>query len=99
VGVTLCVLLWARAGNEAELVAYEDAVLELVPTHGGRLRERVRTDGADGAPFEIHVLEFPSEAALAAYMEDPQRRAMADARDRAIERTAVYRVDLVNGSG
>jgi hypothetical protein len=28
--VTLCVLLWARAGEERALVAYEDAVLELV---------------------------------------------------------------------
>lgn len=98
-GVTLCVLLWARAGNEAGLVEYENAVLELVPAHGGRVRERVRTDGADGAPLEVHLLEFPSEDALASYMQDPQRRAMAGARDRAIERTAVYRVDLVGGDG
>ena len=97
--VTLCVLLWARAGAEPGLIEYEDAVLQLVPAHGGRVRERVRTDGADGAPFEIHVLEFPSEDGLDAYMQDPQRLAMADSRDRAIERTAVYRVDLVGGAG
>jgi hypothetical protein len=95
VAVTLCVLLWARAGAEPDLVAYEDAVLPLVPAHGGRVRERVRTDGADGAPLEIHVLEFPSEDALDAYMNDPQRLARGDARDRAIERTEVYRVDPV----
>jgi hypothetical protein len=95
VGVTLCVLLWARAGNEAGLVAYEDAVLLLVPAHGGRVRERVRTDGADGAPLEIHVLEFASEDALDAYMHDPQRLALSDARDLAIERTEVYRGDPV----
>ena len=97
--VTLCVLLWARAGAEPGLIEYEDAVLQLVPAHGGRVRERVRTDGADGAPFEIHVLEFPSEDALDAYMQDPQRLAMADSRERAIERTAVYRVDLVGRAG
>lgn len=93
--MTLCVLLWARADEEQQLAAYEDAVLLLVPAHGGRVRERVRTDGADGAPLEIHVLEFPSEAALDAYMQDPQRAALADARERAIERTVVYRVDVV----
>ena len=93
--VTLCVLLWPRAGHADALIAYEDAVLQLVPAHGGCVRERVRTDGADGAPLEIHVLEFPSEEALDAYMQDPQRAALADARDRAIERTAVYRVDVV----
>lgn len=93
--VTLCVLLWARAGNEAGLVAYEDAVLQHVPAHGGRVRERVRTDGADGAPLEIHVLEFPSDDALDAYMQDPGRVTMTAVRDRAIERTEVYRVDIV----
>jgi hypothetical protein len=93
--IILCVLLWARPGSEAELVAYEDAVLELVPAHGGRVRERVRTDGADGAPLEIHMLEFPSDGALDAYMQDPARVARAEERDRAIERTSIYRVESV----
>jgi uncharacterized protein (DUF1330 family) len=93
--VTLCVLLWARPGAADALVAYEDAVLPLVAAHGGRVRERVRTDGADDAPLEIHVLEFPSDGALDAYMTDPQRQALTGARDRAIARTAVYRVDRV----
>ena len=93
--MVLCVLLWARAGQDGGLIAYEDAVLKLVPAHGGVVRERVRSDGADGAPLEIHMLEFPSEDALDAYMQDPQRLAMADARDRAIARTAIYRVEVV----
>jgi hypothetical protein len=95
VAVTLCVLLWAREGAEQGLIEYEDAVLPLVRAHGGRVRERVRTDGADGAPFEVHLLEFPSNDALDAYMQDPQRLARADARERAIERTEVYRVESV----
>ncbi len=93
--VTLCVLLWARTGAADALIAYEDAVLPLVASHGGRVVQRVRTDGADGAPLELHLLELPSEAALDAYMGDPQRVAMSDARDRAIERTEVYRVSPV----
>ena len=91
--VTLCVLLWPRSGAEQELVEYEDAVLQLVPAHGGRVRERVRTDGADGAPLEIHLLEFPSDEALDAYMQDPARLERGGARDRGIERTEVDRVD------
>jgi uncharacterized protein (DUF1330 family) len=93
--VTLCVMLWARPGRADALVAYEDAVLELVAVHGGRVRARVRTDGTDEAPLEVHLIEFPSDDAFDAYMNDPQRQAMADARDRAIERTAVYRVESV----
>jgi uncharacterized protein (DUF1330 family) len=93
--VTLCVLLWARAGETAALIAYEDAVLQLVATHGGRVLQRARTDGANDAPLEVHVLEFPSEAALDMYMHDPTRVAMTSDRDRAIARTEVHRVDLV----
>ena len=93
--VTLCVLLWARAGRDAELVAYEDRVLGLLPDHGGRVLHRARTAGEDGEPLEVHVLEFPSEVALDAYMSDERRLALAADRDDAIERTQILRVDLV----
>jgi hypothetical protein len=44
--VTLCVLLWAHAGNEDALISYEDRVLEFAPSHGARLLQRARTDGS-----------------------------------------------------
>jgi len=59
------------------------------------VRERVRTDGSDDAPLEVHVLEFPSDSALDAYMNDPQRQELSAARDEAIARTAVYRVNRI----
>jgi uncharacterized protein (DUF1330 family) len=93
--VTLCVLLWAHEGQQHALVAYEDAVLQLVAAHGGRVMQRARTDGTDGAPLEIHLLQFPTQRALDAYMNDPQRSALAPDRDRAIARTEVHRVTLV----
>ena len=93
--VTLCVLLWPRPGAADALIAYEDQALELVAEHGGQVRARARTDGVDGAPLEIHLISFPSDDAFAAYMNDPRRQAMAEERDRAIERTEVYPVDLV----
>ena len=93
--ITLCVLLWAHDGEERALIAYEDAVLQLLSSHGGRVLQRARTDGSDDGPLEIHVLTFPSEAALDAYMNDPRRAARAADRGRAIARTAVHRVKLV----
>jgi uncharacterized protein (DUF1330 family) len=42
---TLCVLLWARPGEQAALAAYEDRVLRLVPDHGGRVVLRARNSG------------------------------------------------------
>jgi uncharacterized protein (DUF1330 family) len=93
--VTLCVLLWARQGHEADLIAYEDQVLQLLPDHGARVMQRARTSGAAGEPLEVHVLQFPTEDALDSYMHDQRRAALLDLRDTAVARTQVLRVDLV----
>jgi uncharacterized protein (DUF1330 family) len=89
---TLVALLWPRPGHEQQLVEYEDAVLALLPTYGCRVVERVRrTDDTDG-PFEVQIIEYPDEEAVAAYMVDPARLALAETHARAIERTQVVRV-------
>jgi uncharacterized protein (DUF1330 family) len=95
VALTLCVLLTPRPGAQALLVEYEDQVLTLLERHGGRVLQRVRSvEGTDG-PFEIHLLEVPSEDALAAYMDDPARLALATLREQAIAETQVLRVEVV----
>jgi uncharacterized protein (DUF1330 family) len=93
--VILCVLLYAVPGAEPELVAYEDHVLGLLAAHGANVRSRVRAQEPGDGPYEVHVLEFPDEHALDAYMADPARVALADQRDRAIARTEVLRVDAL----
>jgi uncharacterized protein (DUF1330 family) len=93
--VTLCVLLWVRPGREADLISYEDRVLQFLPDHGGRVLQRARTAGEAGQPLEVQFVQFPSEEALAGYMADERRAALSGDRDGAIERTEVMRVDLV----
>ena len=95
--LTLCVLLWPVAGQEELLIAYEDRVLAHLADHGARVVSRVRA--RDGEPFEVQLLEFPSEDALAAFMDDPRRAALADERDRAIARAEVIRVSTVARAG
>jgi uncharacterized protein (DUF1330 family) len=92
---TLCVLLWARPGAEEALVAYEDRVLDLVPEHGGTVLQRARSDGAEGRPLEVQLLQFPSSAALNDYLADDRRLALSNDRDRAIARTDVINVELI----
>ncbi len=93
--VTLCVMLWAAPGGEQHLVEYEDQVLGLLPAHGARLVMRVRNQAAATEPYEAHVIEFPSDAALDAYMADPTRAALSGLREQGIARTEVLRVDVV----
>jgi hypothetical protein len=54
----------------ASFLAYEDRVIPLQAEHGARLERRVRT--ADGTT-EVHLVRFPSQAAIDAYMDDPRR--------------------------
>ena len=53
---------------------YEAKVLPLLADHGGVLQRRLRTE--DGT-VEIHLVWFPSEAAFAAFRDDPRRAANA----------------------
>ena len=95
--VTLCVLLWAHEGREADLGAYEDQMLGLLAEHGGQVIQRARTvAGTGGAePTEVQILRFASEAALDGFTHDARRAAPAGQRDAAIARTDVLRVRLL----
>ncbi|MFF4250053.1 hypothetical protein ACFY1L_02455 [Streptomyces sp. NPDC001663] len=93
--VRLCCLLWARPGAAEALAAYEDKVLALLGEHGGRLLQRARTDGADGRPDEIQLIEFASQAGYDGFMADERRTALAGERDAAVARTDLYPVELV----
>jgi uncharacterized protein (DUF1330 family) len=89
------VLLTAVPGNEAGLVEYEDQVLGLFAAHGAQLLQRVRSVDPTESPYEVQIIEFPTEAALEGYMQDPARMARADLRDQAIASTRVLRVQVV----
>lgn len=85
--VMVCVLLSAVPGNERLLIDYEDRVLELLAGHGGRVLRRVRAIDPRSAPYEMQLIEFPSEAAFEGFMSDPARAAMSGLRDRAVAAT------------
>jgi uncharacterized protein (DUF1330 family) len=99
--VTLCVLLWAHEGRDADLRRYEDEVLALLADHSGQVIQRAQTTGGQGSddqPAEVQILQFASDDALDRYMHDPRRAALAQERDAAIARTDVLRVNLLGGA-
>jgi uncharacterized protein (DUF1330 family) len=71
--VVVVVAKMPAAGVEA-FRRYKELVLPLLAPHGARLVRRLRSD--DGGT-EVHVVEFPSPAALAEYRADPRRSAHA----------------------
>lgn len=87
--VSFCVLLWAYPGQSEALAKYEDAVLEFVPEHGGRVMYRVRSTGSDGQPDEVQLFEFVTSDGVDSYMADPRRLALGFERTAAVERTEI----------
>lgn len=90
-----CVLLWTRPGATDALVEYEDRVLALLGDHGGRVLHRARTDGANGAPTEVQLIEFATQDVFDAFMADGRRTALAGQRDAAVARTELFPVRTV----
>jgi hypothetical protein len=88
----LCVLLWATAGNDAALTRYEDTVLALLPRHGGTVVGRVRRIDEGDGPLEVQTIHLPDETALQAYLQDPERIALADVHREVVARADVMRV-------
>lgn len=73
-GNSLTLVLIARIpleGVEA-FCTYEDQVLPLLSEYGGKLERRLRDELGT---VELHILSFPSEAALQSYRSDPRRAA------------------------
>lgn len=93
--ILLCCLLWANDGEAAGLTAYEDAVLALIPEHGGQVIQRAQSDGDDGRPHEVQLYRFVSQASLDSYLADPRRASLAQERDRVIRRTDLFPVSLL----
>jgi len=90
----LCVLLWPNPGRNDELRRYEDAVLPLLEEHGGRLVARETVARADESqPLEVQLIELRDQAAMDAYLADPRRLELEDARANAIARTQILRLE------
>lgn len=68
--LTLALIARIPAEGVAGFQAYEERVLPLLGSHGGTLERRLRT--VDGR-VELHIVSFPSEAALASFRADPER--------------------------
>lgn len=74
-------LFYVHPGQEAVFEAFEATVIPLLARHGGELVLRLRPQGAGvvsasiEVPYEVHLVRFPSDAALAAYTADPVRQA------------------------
>jgi hypothetical protein len=85
----ILVRLWIHRGLETEFEAYERKVLRIMVRYGGVIEHVIRTSGRSDAPFEVHVLRFPSRDLYDAYRDDAERRSLSGERDGIITNTDI----------
>lgn len=85
----IVVHMWVAPGKEAEFDAFEARAAELMAPHGGRIEQAVRIGPGNepDAPYEVHVVSFPSEAAYTAFADDPAVVRLRGIRGQIITRT------------
>lgn len=86
--------LWIHPGQCTAFEAYERKAVQIMRRHGGALCRSVRASDASGsstdAPFEVHLLEFPSLEAFESCRSDPELLALNAERTKAISRTEIF---------
>lgn len=72
------------------LAQFERKAVEIMCDYGGGIVKAFETSRCeDGTGQEVHLLEFPSEAAFAEYRTDSRLKKYAELRDRAIISTTI----------
>lgn len=93
--IYLTQLIYINEGQAAVFEQFEAQVLPLLAQHNGRLLLRIRPTETTiiaqtlEPPYEIHLLEFASQADFEHYLADPQRQAYLHLKDQAIRSTFV----------
>ncbi|GMA93212.1 hypothetical protein GCM10025881_00360 [Pseudolysinimonas kribbensis] len=57
------------------------------------------SEGADGTPHEVQIIEFADREAMDAFLGDPRRTVLAPERDRVVARTELFPVRLPGADG
>ena len=79
--------------GEGEIGEFEREAMPIAREHGAKLVSAFRPEPGGGSasmPDEVHVLRFPSRAALAAYRDDERIARLRGLRQRVIARSDVF---------
>jgi hypothetical protein len=99
--ITLAFLGYADSGGEDRAAAYEDAVLPLLDEQGARVLFRGRRSAGQepSLPVEVHLLWFPSQEALSAYLADDRRLTLLEEFGEVFTAKHVVQLDTITPAG
>jgi hypothetical protein len=95
--VVITQLVYIHPGKEHVFDEFEAVAIPLIGKHGGELLLRLRPTpecviaGSMDLPYEIHLVRFPSDEALASFTADPQRQGLLRLKNDSVRSSLVVR--------
>jgi hypothetical protein len=86
-----------HTGKESVFDEFEAVAIPLIGKHGGELLLRLRPTpedviaGSIDLPYEIHLVRFPTDVALASFMADPERQGLLHLKKESVRSSLVVR--------
>jgi len=83
-------LIYIKEGQEQIFHQFEDIAIPIIKKYNGNLLLRIRPAEKDiiesniGKPYEVHLVEFVSEADLQNFMQDEERKQYLHLREQSI---------------
>jgi uncharacterized protein (DUF1330 family) len=95
--VVITQLVYIYPGKERMFDQFEAVAIALIGKHGGELLLRLRPTpenvvaGSIDLPYEIHLVRFPSDEALASFTADPERQGLLPLKNDSVRSLIVVR--------
>ncbi len=83
-------LIYVVKGQETVFHRFEELVIPIISKYKGRLLLRLRSDGASvidnniEPPYELHLVEFDTEADFEAFTKDEERKQFLHLKEQSI---------------
>lgn len=94
--IYLTQLIYIKEGQEAVFNEFEALAIPIISNYNGRLLVRVRPDKAAyieshiEEPYEIHIVEFDSEADFHAFAKDEERKKFLHLKEASIRTSLLF---------
>jgi uncharacterized protein (DUF1330 family) len=94
-------LIYIHPGAEKIFDEFEAVAIPLIAKYGGTLMLRIRPEPAaiieasDDPPYEVHLVEFPTESAFLQFMKDEERKRFLHLKEQAIRSSVLIKGTLL----
>ncbi len=84
-------LIYIKQGQEAVFDEFESVAIPIISKYNGRLLFRIRPTSETiiekngDSPYEVHLIEFDSEADFQNFLKDEERRSFLHLKEQSIE--------------